>query len=181
VPDVTSRPSPYDWLPQLPPLDLHSDDVKDGSRLTSPQLSGLFGIPGGGDRSPQLAWSGAPAGTQSYAVTMYDPDAPTTAGFWHWAVFDIPAEVAELAGDAGNGEDGSLPGGAKTLRNDAGLSRFLGAAPPEGHGDHRYFIAVHAVDVPSLDVGPDASPALLGFNLFMHGIARGVIMALYGH
>jgi Raf kinase inhibitor-like YbhB/YbcL family protein len=181
VPDVTSRPSPYDWLPQLPPLDLHSDDVKEGSRLTSPQLSGLFGIPGGGDRSPQLAWSGAPAGTQSYAVTMYDPDAPTTAGFWHWAVFDIPATVTELAGDAGNGEDGSLPGGAKTLRNDAGLSRFLGAAPPEGHGDHRYFIAVHAVDVPTLDVGTDASPALLGFNLFMHGIARGVIMALYGH
>ena len=112
---------------------------------------------------------------------MYDPDAPTTAGFWHWAVFDIPADVTALASDAGNGADGALPAGATTLRNDAGLARFLGAAPPEGHGDHRYYIAVHAVDVPTLEVGPDASPALLGFNLFMHAKARGVIVALYGH
>jgi len=180
VPDIASRPSPYDWLPQLPALDLRSDDVKDGSRLTEPYLSGLFGVPGGQDRSPHLAWSGAPAGTQSYAVTMYDPDAPTAAGFWHWAVFDVPADVTGLPSDAGNGADGSLPAGAKTLRNDAGLARFLGAAPPEGHGDHRYYIAVHAVGVPTLDVGLDASPALLGFNLFTHALARGVIVATYG-
>ena len=138
-------------------------------------------MPGGEDGSPQLAWSGAPAGTQSFAVTMYDPDAPTAAGFWHWAVCDIPADVSELASGACDGSAGSLPPGAKTLRNDAGLARFLGAAPPEGHGDHRYYVVVHAVDVPALDVDEDASPALLGFNLFAHGIARGVIVATYGH
>jgi len=181
VPDLASRPSPYDWLPQLPALDLSSGDVQDGGPLPSAHLSGLFGVPGGEDRSPHLAWSGAPAGTRSFAVSMYDPDAPTASGFWHWAVFDIPASVTELATDAGSGSPGSLPEGAKTLRNDAGLARFLGAAPPEGHGDHRYYIAVHAVDVPTLDVGLDASPALLGFNLFTHGIARGVLVATYGH
>jgi Raf kinase inhibitor-like YbhB/YbcL family protein len=181
VPDLASRPSPYDWLPQLPALDLRSNDVQDGGRLGPAHLSGLFGVPGGEDRSPHLAWSGAPSGTQSYAVTMYDPDAPTASGFWHWAVFDVTSDVTELATDAGNGSPGSLPDGAKTLRNDAGLARFLGAAPPEGHGDHRYYIAVHAVDVPMLDVGLDASPGLLGFNLFMHAIARGVLVATYGH
>jgi Raf kinase inhibitor-like YbhB/YbcL family protein len=179
VPDVASRPSPYDWLPQLPTLDLRSNDVADGSRFTLAQVSGLFGVEGGQDRSPQLSWSGAPAGTQSYAVTMYDPDAPTASGFWHWAVFDVPADVTELATDAGNGSDGALPAGAKTLRNDGGVARFIGAAPPEGHGDHRYYIAVHAVSVPELDVGLDASPALLGFTLFMTATARGVIRALY--
>jgi Raf kinase inhibitor-like YbhB/YbcL family protein len=180
VPDVSSRPSPFDWLPPLPALDLRSDDVPDGSRLTMAQASGLFGVEGGLDRSPHLTWSGAPSGTQSYAVTMYDPDAPTMSGFWHWAVFDIPAEVTELASDAGNGSEGALPAGAKTLRNDAGLARFLGAAPPEGHGDHRYFIAVHAVAVPTLDIGLDATPAVLGFTLFSHALARGVVTARFG-
>jgi Raf kinase inhibitor-like YbhB/YbcL family protein len=180
VNDPGSRPSPYDSLPTLPALDVRSDDIADGARLTKPQLSGIFGA-GGEDRSPQLAWSGAPEGTRSYAITVYDPDAPTTSGFWHWAVYDIPADVTELPANAGQENGNGLPPGAKTLRNDAGLAGFLGAAPPPGHGDHRYYFAVHAVDVESLDLPEGASPAILGFNLFSHALARGHIVAIFGH
>jgi hypothetical protein len=159
-------------------LAIRSDDVTDGARLAAPQVSGIFGA-GGQDVSPQLSWSGAPEGTRSYAVTVFDPDAPTASGFWHWAVYDIPATVTQLPTGAGAQDTTDLPPGAKTLRNDAGFAGFLGAAPPEGHGDHRYFVAVHALDVDTLELPDGASPAMLGFNLFSHGLARGVMVGLY--
>jgi Raf kinase inhibitor-like YbhB/YbcL family protein len=179
VSDHGSRPTPYDTLPELPKLEVRSDDVVDGARLAAPQVSGIFGA-GGEDVSPQLSWSGAPAGTRSYAVTVFDPDAPTASGFWHWAVYDIPATVTQLPTGAGAQDSADLPVGAKTLRNDAGFAGFLGAAPPEGHGEHRYFVAVHALDVDGLELPDGASPAMLGFNLFSHGLARGVIVGTYG-
>jgi Raf kinase inhibitor-like YbhB/YbcL family protein len=108
---------------------------------------------------------------------VYDPDAPTASGFWHWAVANLPADVTELPAGAGDGSD--LPGDALTLVNDAGQRRYIGAAPPAGHGAHRYYIAVHAVDTEKLDLPEDASPAFLGFNLFQHAIARAVIHATY--
>jgi Raf kinase inhibitor-like YbhB/YbcL family protein len=162
---------PYDALPKVPSFELTSKDVSDGEALAAGQRSGIFGA-GGKDESPQLSWTGFPPGTQSFAVTVYDPDAPTASGFWHWAVFNIPAEVTELPTGAGDEGGSGLPPDAVTLRNDAGLTRFLGAAPPAGHGKHRYFIVVHAVDVPKLEIDPSATPALLGFNLFMHTLAR---------
>jgi Raf kinase inhibitor-like YbhB/YbcL family protein len=177
--DSSSRPSPYDYLPAVPALDVRSNDIVAGGRLAGPQLSGLFGLDGS-DVSPHLAWSGAPAGTLSYAVTVYDPDAPTASGFWHWAVFDIPASVSELATDAGDGTGSGLPAGARTLRNDGGMARFVGAAPPEDHGDHRYFFMVHAVAAQSLDLPDGATPAFLGFNLFSYTLARGGITCVYG-
>ena len=128
-------------------------------------------------RQPAVEWSGFPDGTRSFAVTVYDPDAPTASGVWHWAVANLPADVTELPADAGDGRE--LPGGAVTLVNDAGMRRYIGAAPPPGHGPHRYYIAVHAVGVDKLDLAEDASPAFLGFNLFQHAIARAVIHATY--
>ncbi|MFV8174759.1 YbhB/YbcL family Raf kinase inhibitor-like protein [Mycolicibacterium peregrinum] len=168
--------SPYDNLPKLPTFTLTSESVTDGQPLANDQVSGIMGA-GGADVSPQLSWSGFPAETKSFAVTVYDPDAPTASGFWHWAVADLPATVTELPAGAGDG--GDLPGGAVTLTNDASLKRYLGAAPPAGHGPHRYYIAVHALPVESLELPEGATPAYLGFNLFGQAIARAVIHGTY--
>ncbi|MUL82450.1 MULTISPECIES: YbhB/YbcL family Raf kinase inhibitor-like protein [unclassified Mycolicibacterium] len=168
--------SPYDSLPKLPTFTLTSESVSDGQPLANDQVSGIMGA-GGSDTSPQLSWSGFPAETKSFAVTVYDPDAPTASGFWHWAVADLPATVTELPAGAGDG--GDLPGGAVTLTNDASLKRYLGAAPPAGHGPHRYYIAVHALPVESLALPDGATPAYLGFNLFGQAIARAVIHGTY--
>ncbi len=166
---------PYDRLPAVPSFTLTSADVKDGERLPQAQMSGIFQA-GGQDVSPQLSWSGFPAATKSFAVTVYDPDAPTGSGFWHWAVVDVPVTVTSLPSGAGSLEGIMLPAGAFQLKNDAGLAQFVGAAPPPGHGKHRYFIVVHAVDVPSLGIDRNASPAILGFNLFSHTLARATII-----
>jgi Raf kinase inhibitor-like YbhB/YbcL family protein len=112
-------------------------------------------------------------------VTCFDPDAPTGSGFWHWAVFDIPADVTELPTGAGSPDGALLPAGAITLRGDAGAARYIGAAPPAGHGPHRYVFAVHAIDVERLGIDGDVTPALLGFNLFGHTLARAVIVPTY--
>ena len=161
--------SPYDYLPKLPTFTLTSESVTDGQPLANDQVSGIMGA-GGADVSPQLSWSGFPAETKSFAVTVYDPDAPTASGFWHCTVTELPA---------GAGDGGDLPGGAVTLTNDASLKRYLGAAPPAGHGPHRYYIAVHALPVESLELPEGATPAYLGFNLFGQAIARAVIHGTY--
>jgi Raf kinase inhibitor-like YbhB/YbcL family protein len=167
--------NPYDELPQVARFEVHSDDASHGETLAKPQVSGVFGA-GGDDVSPQLSWSGAPDGTQSYAVTVYDPDAPTASGFWHWAAFNIPADVTSLP--SGASSDG-LPDGTVQLKNDGGTVGYIGAAPPAGHGPHHYYVVVHAVDVPTLDIAADASPAFLGFNLFSHTLGRAVIVPVY--
>jgi Raf kinase inhibitor-like YbhB/YbcL family protein len=167
--------NPYADLPQVPSFELSSTDIADGQPLNKPQVSGIFGA-GGEDVSPQLSWSGAPEGTQSYAVTVYDPDAPSGSGFWHWAAFNIPADVTELASGA-SGK--AMPEGAVELKNDGGTVGYIGAAPPPGHGPHHYWTVVHAVDVPSLDIPADASCAFLGFNLFSHTVGRAILVPTY--
>ena len=167
---------PYEFLPKLPGFALRSRDITDGEPLKMAQVSGIMGA-GGEDVSPQRSWSGFPEQTRSFAVTVFDPDAPTASGFWHWAVANLPATVTELPSGIGDGS--SLPGDALTLRNDAGLRRYVGAAPPAGHGYHRYFVAVHALKVEKLDLTEDASPAYLGFNVFMNAIARALIHGTY--
>jgi Raf kinase inhibitor-like YbhB/YbcL family protein len=167
--------NPYDELPKVASFDLRSDDIADGETLAKPQVSGIFGA-GGEDVSPHLAWSGAPDGTQSYAVTVYDPNAPTASGFWHWAAFNIPADVSELASGASGA---ALPAGAVELKNDGGTVGYIGAAPPAGHGPHHYHVVVHAVDVPKLDIPAEASPAYLGFNLFTHTLGRAMLVPVY--
>ena len=169
---------PYADLPDLPSFELKSTDIADGQTLATPQVSGIFGA-GGTDTSPQLSWSGFPSETKSFAVTVYDPDAPTASGFWHWAVVDIPVSVTSLESGACDDTGSGLPSGAFQLANDAGLTRYLGAAPPAGHGPHRYFTVVHAVDVETLGIPAEARPAFLGFNLFSHAIARAVLTPIY--
>lgn len=173
---MNALPDPYASLPKLPSFHLTSESIVDGQPLSPAQVSGILGA-GGRDASPQLRWSGFPKETRSFAVTVYDPDAPTLSGFWHWAVANLPVGVTELPEGAGDG--GPLPGDALTLVNDAGMRRYVGAAPPAGHGPHRYYVAVHAVRVEKLDLSEDASPAFLGFNLFQQAIARAVLHGTY--
>jgi len=163
--------SPFYNLSDLPTFTLTSTDIENGTELSGPQLSGAMGIDGGQDQSPQLSWSGFPAETNAFAVTCFDPDAPTGSGFWHWVVTDLDASVTSLPTDAGNPESDGLPAGAVTLRNDAGEPRFVGAAPPAGHGPHRYYFIVTALSEP-LGIDESASPAFAGFNMFFKGIAR---------
>ncbi|WP_045744845.1 YbhB/YbcL family Raf kinase inhibitor-like protein [Actinoplanes rectilineatus] len=168
--------NPFARLPEAADFTVTSTTVADGDAWPAAQMSGLFGVPGGQDISPQLTWSGAPEGTKSYAVTVYDPDAPTGSGFWHWAVANIPATVTTLPEGAGDDTGTGLPAGAFQLPNDARSARFLGAAPPAGHGAHRYFITVHALDVDSVEVAAEATPAVLGFTMFPHVIGRATIV-----
>jgi Raf kinase inhibitor-like YbhB/YbcL family protein len=169
---------PYADLPAVPSFTVTSTDIADGETLPVPQRSGIFGA-GGEDVSPQLSWSGFPEETRSFVVTCYDPDAPTASGFWHWAVVDIPASVTELPTGAGDDAGSGLPAGAVQLANDGALARYLGSAPPPGHGPHRYFFVVHAVDVPSLELPAEARPAFMGFNLFSHTLARATMVPIY--
>ena len=171
-------PVPYDFLPAVESFTVTSNDIADGGMLAMPQVSGVFGA-GGEDISPHLAWSGAPAQTQSYVVTCFDPDAPTGSGFWHWTVYDIPPSVSELPTNAGSADGAGLPEGAKQLKNDAGLYGYLGAAPPPGHGPHRYMFAVHALNVENLPINEEVSAAICGFNMFGTTFGRAIIVPEY--
>jgi len=151
-----------------------SDDVTDGRPLKDDQVADQ------GNTSPQLSWSGAPEGTKSFAVTCFDPDAPTPSGFWHWAVVDLPPDVTSL--DAGAGAEGaSLPGGAFMLKNDGGVVGFMGAAPPQGDQVHRYYFVVHAVTEDKLGIDADASFAVMSFNLAFKTAGRAIVKGTYQH
>lgn len=134
-----------------------------------------FGGCGGENRAPQLAWTGAPSETRSFAITCFDPDAPTGSGYWHWLAFDIPASVTRLA--AGEG----APAGSTTGRNDYGESAYGGPCPPPGDGQHRYVFTVYALDVPKLEgLGAGVTGASLVFTMRGHVLATGTITGRYG-
>jgi hypothetical protein len=168
--DRPLAPDPYELLPRVASFTLESDDVEDGRPLDAE-----FAHPSAGGRntSPELHWSGFPSETKSFALTCFDPDAPTGSGFWHWVLVGLPASVTKLARGAGSA--GEAPGGAFHVRNDYGERSYGGSAPPAGDRPHRYVFAVHALDVEQLEVTPDASPAFVGFNLTFHVLARGTI------
>jgi Raf kinase inhibitor-like YbhB/YbcL family protein len=158
-----------------------SNSFKDGDYLGQEHiLSADFGFGcAGGNQSPHLAWSGAPAGTKTFAVTCYDPDAPTGSGFWHWLVVNIPPNVSELPLDAGNPRSPKLPNGALQTRTDFGSPGYGGPCPPQGDHPHRYLFTVFAVGLDSLPVKADTSAAVIGFRLNFNTLAKAAIMGLY--
>jgi Raf kinase inhibitor-like YbhB/YbcL family protein len=169
-------PDPYELLPAVGSFSVTSTDVRAGEPLA---MTHVHGSAGGQDTSPQLSWSGFPDETKSFVVTCFDPDAPIVSGFWHWIAVNIPASVTSLDPGAG-ASDETLPGNAFHVRNDFGPAAYGGAAPPQGDMVHRYYFVVHAVDAESLDVA-GASPAVVGFNLAFHTLARAIITATYQH
>lgn len=175
--DRPVTPDPYELLPAAGSFAVTSTDVHDAEQLPRRQVHHSAG---GDNESPQLSWAGFPAGTRSFVVTCFDPDAPIVSGFWHWVVVNIPASVTELATGAG-ADDTSLPPGAFHVRNDFGTHAYGGAAPPQGDQVHRYYFVVHAVDVDALPVDSGASPAVVGFNLAFHTLARAIITPTYQH
>ncbi|WP_265459946.1 YbhB/YbcL family Raf kinase inhibitor-like protein [Enterococcus sp. HY326] len=167
--------NPFLGLPLVPSFTVTSPDIQTGATLDLKFMSGIFGIEGGQDVSPAISWEGAPLDTKSFVVTLYDPDAPTGSGFWHWAVMDIPASSTILSQDAGNENGRGLPEGAIQLPNDARAKKYIGAAPPKGHGVHHYFLTVWALDIEKVAIPQDSTPAFLGFNMYTHVLARGVL------
>ena len=159
---------------------LTSNSFKDGDYLAKDFiLSEDFGFGcAGGNQSPHLKWSGAPAGTKSFALTCFDPDAPTGSGFWHWLVVNIPPDVTELALSAGS-KSGTLPKGALSARTDFGAPGYGGPCPPQGDLPHRYLFTIFAVGVESLPVKADTSAAVVGFNLHFNTLAKAELIGLF--
>jgi Raf kinase inhibitor-like YbhB/YbcL family protein len=156
---------------------LTSPDLADGQTIP---MKHVFHALGGQNLSPALEWSGAPEGTKSFAVTCYDPDAPTGSGWWHWTVFNLPASTTGLPG--GVSADGAgLPPGAGQGRTDYGSAGWGGPYPPKGDKPHRYIFTVHALNTDRLDLDGGASGAMVGFNLHFATLARASFTALFGH
>jgi len=150
-----------------------------GGQLTENQVySGMDCT--GKNISPSLVWSNAPQNTKSFAVTVYDPDAPTGSGWWHWVIINIPSSVTELKADAGNPEKMLAPKGSVQSMTDFGKPGFGGACPPKGDKPHRYIFTVYALDVEKLDMNEKTPPPMAGFQLNRHAIAKASIIAYYG-
>lgn len=164
------------WSAQAADFAVTSPSVV-GGKLTDKQVFNGFGC-SGKNESPELKWSGAPAGTKSFAVTVFDPDAPTGSGWWHWVVYNIPVNVTSLPAGAGADGGKSLPEGAAMGRTDFGSKAYGGACPPPGK-PHRYVFTVHALKTEKITVPEDASPALVGFNLTGNRIGKAVLTATY--
>ena len=158
-------------------LVLNSNSFKEGETLATEHiLSANYGFgTDGGNKSPHFAWSGVPDGTRSFALSCFDPDAPTGSGFWHWVVVNIPAGTTELKLDAGSAKSGLLPKGALQTRTDFGKPGYGGPCPPEGHGPHRYQFTLFAVKQEALPVNADTSAAIIGFQLHFNTIEKATL------
>ncbi|MFK0570283.1 YbhB/YbcL family Raf kinase inhibitor-like protein [Endozoicomonas sp.] len=157
-------------------MTLMSNQVTNSKSFQSQQLYNQWGCTGK-NTSPELKWSNVPEGTKSFAVTMYDPDAPTGSGWWHWVVINIPANIHSLSLNAGMESGKNLPKGANMLRNDFGFKGYGGACPPPDSAPHNYHITVYALNIPNLDLNSSASPAMAGFYILQHTLAKTILTA----
>jgi Raf kinase inhibitor-like YbhB/YbcL family protein len=167
-------PDPYALLPVVPSFTLTSDDVRNGERLPDAHAA-----PPHANVSPHLHWEGFPPQTRSFLVNVFDPDAPGPSGWWHWVVVDLPVTTTTLARGAGSPDAAGLPLGAFHLRGDDGVAGYVGAAPPPGDREHRYFFAVHALDIEHATIGPETMPGAAACNATFHTIARAHLVATY--
>lgn len=160
------------------PFTLESSDIQQGKPLTDMQVLNGFGCTGG-NQSPALTWKNTPAGTRSFAITAYDPDAPTGSGWWHWVVFNLPVSTQSLPTNAGNPTSPLLPTGAVQSRTDFGSLGYGGACPPVGHGVHHYRFTVHALKVEKLELDENASAAMVGYMLNGNSLGTATLEATY--
>lgn len=158
---------------------LSSPDIKAGGTIDKKFEFNSFGC-AGENKSPALKWSGAPAGTKAFAVTVYDPDAPTGSGWWHWSVINLPADVTELKPDAGAVGGANLPKGASHVRIDYGVAGWGGTCPPQGDKPHRYIFTVHALKTDKLEIPADATAALAGYMINANALGKASFTANYG-
>lgn len=156
---------------------LKSKDISEGEYMSTAQEFIGFGC-SGGNESPQLSWSGAPQGTEAFAIMAYDPDAPTGSGWWHWQIINIPKNVSVLKAGAGDISGDKMPKGSRQISNDYGVKAFGGACPPKGHGDHRYQFTIYALST-KLELPEDPSGALTGYMVKANALASATIEALY--
>lgn len=150
-----------------------------GGQATEAQVFNSFGCTGR-NQSPELTWTNAPAGTKSFAITMYDPDAPTGSGWWHWVVFDIPASTASLPEGAGTPGQPGLPAGVIQGMTDFGAPGYGGPCPPPGHGPHQYVITVYALNTEKLGLDGKAGAPMVGFNLNQHMLGKASLVFYCG-
>jgi Raf kinase inhibitor-like YbhB/YbcL family protein len=153
------------------PFKLTSKDFKDGGTLADKQAFNSFGCTGE-NVSPQLEWSNPPAGTKSFALMVHDPDAPTGSGWWHWVVYNIPADATSIP--AG----GPLPKGAVQGKTDFGTPGYGGPCPPPG-GPHHYNFTLFALKVDKLDVPADATAAFVGYNVNANALGKAKLTGIY--
>jgi Raf kinase inhibitor-like YbhB/YbcL family protein len=158
---------------------LESAEVKPRDTIADAQVYKGFGC-SGGNVSPSLTWKGAPSGTKSFAVTVYDPDAPTGSGWWHWVVFNLPPDTTSLPAGAGDPAANKMPAGAVQSRTDFGTPGYGGPCPPSGDKPHRYIFTVYALKTAKLDADANASGALIGFMIHANQIGKGTFTAKYG-
>lgn len=155
-----------------------SNDIAQGEYMSKAHEFNGFGC-NGDDLSPHLKWSNAPEGTKSFAITVYDPDAPTGSGWWHWQIVNIPKNINEIKRGAGSQATNSTPTGSIQISNDYGIKGFGGACPPQGHGVHHYKFTVHALSVEKLTLPENASGALAGYMINANTIESSTLEALY--
>lgn len=161
------------------PFTLSSPGIKANGTLPEAQVANNYGCTGM-NLSPALEWTNAPKAVKSYAITVYDPDAPTGSGWWHWIVYNIPTESTRLEAGAGSESSTLLPVGAVQGRTDSGNHGFGGACPPKGSKAHRYIFTIHALSIEKIDLPMDASAAMVGFMINSHQLAKASFTAKYG-
>ena len=158
---------------------LSSPTIKDQSKIGNEHVYAGFGC-AGGNVSPALQWQGAPADTKSFALTVYDPDAPTGSGWWHWIIFNLSPTLNSLPANAGKPLGGAAPAGSIQSITDFGQPGYGGPCPPAGDKPHRYIFTLYALKVDQLPLKSDASGAMVGFYLKQNTIAKASFMGFYG-